>query len=212
MPDIRVGEPYDPQKVEETLAKWEERMRAQGFYEARASAAPNMPDDAYLIVSVARGPLVVVEFTGDPLPDKERERLVPIRAEGSTDEDLLEDAKLAIEQYLQERGFRDATADYSRDEKTPGQLKITFHVTRGPHYTIESVRITGNDAISTAELREDRHGHARRRIRWRRRCEAQRAAVADRVSDARVHRRESRGQPVRCFPPMRRARLNAASR
>ena len=95
---------------------------------------------------------MVVEFTGDPLPEKERERLVPIRAEGSTDEDLLEDAKVAIEQYLRERGFRDATADYSRDEKTPGQLKITFHVTRGPHYTIETVRITGNDAISTAEL------------------------------------------------------------
>jgi outer membrane protein assembly complex protein YaeT len=152
LPDIRVGEPYDPQKVEERLANWEERMRAQGFYQARASAAPNMPDDAYLIVSVARGPLVVVEFTGDPLPEKERERLVPIRTEGSTDEDLLEDAKVAIEQYLRERGFRDARADYSRDEKTPGQLKITFHVTRGPHYTIESVRITGNDAISTAEL------------------------------------------------------------
>jgi outer membrane protein assembly complex protein YaeT len=152
LPDIRVGEAYDPQHVEEVLAKWEQRMRAQGFYQARASAAPNMPDDAYLIVSVKRGPFVVVEFTGDPLPEKERERLVPIRTEGSTDEDLLEDAKVGIEQYLRARGFRDAKADYARDEKTPGQLKISFHVTRGPHYTIETVRIMGNSAISTADL------------------------------------------------------------
>ena len=154
LPDIRVGEPYDADKVQDVLDRWEERIRAQGFYEARASVAANMPDDAILIVSLSRGPRVAVEFAGDPLPDKERDRLVPIRTEGSADEDLLEDSKLAIEQYFRARGYRDAKADYSRDDKTPGLLKITFQVTRGPHYTIDSVRITGNTAIPDAELQK----------------------------------------------------------
>ncbi len=56
---------------------------------------------------------------------------MPIRAEGATDEDLLEDAKLAIERYLHAGGYRDALVNYSRDDTTPGQLKITFHVMRG---------------------------------------------------------------------------------
>jgi outer membrane protein insertion porin family len=154
LPDIRVGEPYDADKVQEALDRWEERIHAQGFYEARASVAANMPDDAILIVSLSRGPRVDVEFAGDALPEKERDRLVPIRTEGSADEDLLEDSKLAIEQYFRARGYRDATAQYTRDDKTPGLLKITVQVTRGPHYTIDSVRITGNTAIPDAELQK----------------------------------------------------------
>src|SRR5687767_15475504 len=128
-------------------------MRAQGFYQARASVSANMPDDAILIVSLLRGPLVMVEFTGDPVPEGERDRLVPVRAEGSTDEDLLEDSKRAIEQYFRARGYRDATAEYTRDE-TPGQLKITFRIMRGAHYTVDSVRITGNSAIPAEELQK----------------------------------------------------------
>jgi outer membrane protein assembly complex protein YaeT len=151
LPEIRRGEPYDEDKVQDTLARWEERMRAQGYYQARATGVPVMPDDAYLRVNIGRGPLVTLEFTGDPLPPEERDRLVPVRAEGSTDEDLLEDAKLAIEQYFRARGYRDATAEYTPEE-TPGQLKITFRIMRGPHFTIDAVRITGNSAIPTAEL------------------------------------------------------------
>ena len=151
-PDIRTGEPYDAEKVRNELDRWEQKMRAQGFYQANASVGANIPDDAILIVSLTRGPRVMVEFTGDALPEKERDRLVPIRAQGSADEDLLEDAKLGIQQYFQARGYRDAKADYSRDDKTPGLLKITFHIQRGPHYTIENVRIVGNSAIPTEEL------------------------------------------------------------
>jgi outer membrane protein insertion porin family len=155
LPEIRTGAPYDKDKIEEELARWVEKMRAQGFYEARATESANMIDDvAYPTVSLRRGPRVLVEFTGDPLPEKERDRMVPIRTTGLVSEDLLEDAKLAIEQYWRIRGHRDAKAEYSTDDTTPGVRKITFHITRGPHYTVDSVRITGNTGISTAELQK----------------------------------------------------------
>jgi outer membrane protein insertion porin family len=152
IPIIREGDPYDPDKVEESLRRWEERMKAQGYYEARASYGALMPDDAYPEVSVLRGPLVTLEFSGDPVPEKDRERLVPLRAEGSADEDLLEDAKLAIEQYLHERGYSDAVADYTIDNSAPGQRKIRFHVTNGPRYRVGLVRLTGNKEYPTPEL------------------------------------------------------------
>ena len=152
LPDVQKGVFYEPDKVRSALEQWEERMRSQGYYQARASVAPLMPDDAYLTVSVARGPRVMLEFAGDPLPEKERERLVPIRAEGSADEDLLEDAKLAIEQYLHRLGYRDAIANYTRNDQTPGELRITFQVMRGPRYTVEELRFTGNTALATPEL------------------------------------------------------------
>jgi outer membrane protein insertion porin family len=155
-PDIRIGDPYDATRVDETLRDWVDSLRARGYYEARASHGADIDaasGDAYLRVNVARGPRVEVAFAGDPLPADEREQLVPVRAEGSADEDLLEDARVAIEQYLRARGYRDAAAPYTRTE-TPGALTITFTITRGPRYVVDDVRITGNTALPADTLRE----------------------------------------------------------
>jgi outer membrane protein insertion porin family len=178
LPVVRQGEPYDRDKVDEALRRWEDRMKAQGYYQASASHGASMPDDAIVSVTVTRGPLVMLAFSGDPLPDKERDRLVPLRTEGSVDEDLLEDGKLAIERYLHERGYRDAVADYKSDDSVPGQLKIDFHVTSGPRYTVDTVRILGNEAYSTAEL--EKILTVKRGDRFvRSTLEAQSATVAD---------------------------------
>jgi outer membrane protein assembly complex protein YaeT len=152
-PDIRRGEPLDEDAMLRALRAWEEGFHAQGYYEARASHGALITEDgAVVTVNLARGPRVVVRFTGDPLGEADRDRLVPIRAEGSADEDLLEDSSRAIENYLRERGYRDADAFYEREERE-GELVITFQVDRGPHYVVREVRLTGNSAIPTPELR-----------------------------------------------------------
>jgi outer membrane protein insertion porin family len=96
---------------------------------------------------------VTVEFTGDSLSEGERDRLVPIRAEASADEDLLEDSARAIEVYLRGRGYRQARATYTR---TPGprDVTITFDVRRGPHFTFGTVEVTGVTSMTQAEVRE----------------------------------------------------------
>jgi outer membrane protein insertion porin family len=152
-PDIKVGEPYDAEVVDARLREWAERLHERGYYEARASFGADIADDAYLRVNIARGPLVRVAFAGDPLPEDERDRLVPIRAEGSADEDLLEDAKIAVEDYLRQRGYRDAVANYTRTESA-GELTITFTVTQGRRYVVDAVTVKGNEALTTDEIRE----------------------------------------------------------
>lgn len=152
LPDVKKGQPFDEDAIERELRAWEERMRARGYYEASASHGPSISGEGiFVTVNLALGPRVVLDFAGDPLPESERERLVPIRAEGSVDEDLLEDSKLAIEAYLRGRGYRDAIAPVSREERA-GDLVITFDIDRGPRYILRRVVIVGNAAISTAEL------------------------------------------------------------
>ena len=105
-------------------------MRGRGYYEARASHGVLFPPDgAVLSVSVTRGPHVSVAFAGDSLTTSDRERLVPVRAEGSADEDLLEDSARAIEDYLRGRGYREARATYTR---TPGPARARHHLQRAP--------------------------------------------------------------------------------
>src|SRR4029453_6775155 len=74
-----------------------------------------------------------------------------MRAEASADEDLLEDSNRAIEDYFHARGYRDATAMYSREE-TPGELTIRFTISRGPRYVLNSVVIDGNTSVPASEL------------------------------------------------------------
>ena len=81
-------------------------------------------------MTVEPGPHVSLVFAGDPLPEGNREHLVPIRAERSVDQDLLEDASLAIENALREQGYRNARAPYAREEKG-GELVLTFTIARG---------------------------------------------------------------------------------
>jgi outer membrane protein assembly complex protein YaeT len=152
LPDIKPGQPFDEDVIERELRAWEDSMHGRGFYEARASHGSEITEDGAIVsVNLTRGPRVVVRFTGDQLPEAERERLVPIRTEGSADEDLLEDSSRAIESYLYARGYRDANAVYSSQAQKE-ELIITFDVDRGPRYLVRNISVTGNTAIPETEL------------------------------------------------------------
>ncbi|MBF8301698.1 MAG: bamA 3, partial [Acidobacteria bacterium] len=142
---VRVGDPYDNDAILRELDRYEGALRARGFYEARAVHTTSFGPDgtATVRMTVDRGPLVSVAFAGDPLPDADRQRLVPVSTEGSADEDLLEDANVAIEEYLRARGYREAVVEYARAERE-GELTITFNVVRGPRYVVETVTTNGN--------------------------------------------------------------------
>jgi outer membrane protein assembly complex protein YaeT len=151
--DVRPGVPYDSRDVEQELEQYERRLRARGYYEARATHSVDFGSDggAALTIAIDRGPRVSVAFAGDPLPEKVRDDLVPIRREGSADQDLLEDASRAIEDYLKTRGYRDASAPFVREERD-GELVITFTVTRGPRHIVDVVDVKGSAAVTTAEI------------------------------------------------------------
>ena len=150
---VRAGDPYDNAAILEALDRYAAGLRARGFYEARAVHTTTFSPEgtATVRVTVDRGPVVTVVFAGDPLPEDDRERLVPVRAEGSADEDLLEDANFAIEDYLQALGYRDAVVDHARAERD-GTLVITYTVARGARFVVDGITVTGNGAIAGPEL------------------------------------------------------------
>lgn len=150
---IRPGQPYDAETIQRTLQEYENDLRARGYYEARATHSVDFTAQGQAEVTIAldQGPRVAVAFAGDPLPPADRDRLVPVRAEGSVDEDLLEDANRAIEEYLFARGYRDARATYTREERG-NELTITFNVARGPRYLVDAIDVAGHAAVATADL------------------------------------------------------------
>ncbi len=153
--DAGPGRPYDSVALQDRLERYEREFRARGYYEARVTPDVEFTADghALVIVTVERGPHVSIAFAGDPLPQDAREDLVPLQREGSADEDLLEDAERAIEDYLHGRGYRDADVRHTR-QQTGNELVVTFAVSRGPRHVIDEVGVNGNRAIASAELLE----------------------------------------------------------
>jgi outer membrane protein assembly factor BamA len=153
--ELRVGAEYDAAVIDERLARYEDDLHSRGFYEATASHTVTLTErgEAAVAVVMDRGPRVSIAFAGDPLPADVRDDLVPVRREGSADQDLLEDASRAIEEYLQARGYRDASAPYTREEKG-SDLVITFTVRRGARHVLSNMRVKGNTAVPTAQILE----------------------------------------------------------
>ncbi|MGH9347376.1 MAG: POTRA domain-containing protein [Vicinamibacterales bacterium] len=153
--EARPGRPYDSVALQRRLARYESDLRGRGYYEARATHRADFTPggQAVVTISVDRGPRVSVAFAGDPLPQEVREELVPLRREGSVEEDLLEDAERGIEEYLHGRGYRDADVRHTRAQKGD-ELVITFTVSRGSRHVLDRVEIRGNRAVPAEELRK----------------------------------------------------------
>jgi outer membrane protein assembly complex protein YaeT len=151
---LGAGAPYDPDTLATRVERYLSERRQRGYVEARLAPDVRVTSDgrsANVVLNVDQGPRVRVEFRGDPLPEDRRNDLVPISREGSANEDLLEDASNAIEEYLRGQGYRDAAAPHAREESA-GELRITFNVKRGPQYRVADIQMSGNAVIPSAEL------------------------------------------------------------
>ncbi len=155
---VTPGQPYEPAELHRRLADYVTGMRKRGRYEAAASELPpKVGGDGTQVtvtLNIAPGPIVHVQYAGDPLPKEKLADMVPIEREGSVDEDLLEDSSRRIEEALRQQGYWRARVSHERREEN-GVLTITFHVDRGRLYRVapSGVEITGNTVITPAELK-----------------------------------------------------------
>lgn len=148
---VKIGEPYRPRHIDEGLDNIVEALRTRGYYEAAVSHARDVisadGQSVDVVLSVESGSLVTLKLTGDPVPGNIGD-LVPVRREGSADEDLLEDSVRRIEAVLRREGYWKAKAVYSRADSPTGAI-ITINVLRGDRYRFDRLEITGNTAIPT---------------------------------------------------------------
>jgi outer membrane protein insertion porin family len=150
--DLRAGQLFDRVELEKRIASYVDGLRSRGFFEARVSpqfAVDPGGQTVRVTIDADRGPLVLLRFTGDPLPAERQDDLVPIRREGSVDEDLLENSQRDIEDYLRGQGYQNAIASYTREPRD-GTLTIVFDVHKGPQYRVADIQIASQLPVSEA--------------------------------------------------------------
>ncbi len=153
---LREGSEYQPAALKRRIDAYAAALRKAGYFQARADSVPTVNssrDAVALVITVERGLLVTLVFSGDELPPAARADLVPIEREGSVDQDLLEDSERRIKDYLTARGYRDASASFTLSESND-RLRVEFNVKRGPIYHVsEDVVITGAEGVPESVLK-----------------------------------------------------------
>ncbi|MGH9781383.1 MAG: BamA/OMP85 family outer membrane protein, partial [Candidatus Acidiferrales bacterium] len=118
----------------------------RGAYEAKSNTLP-------VTLNVVAGPRVRVEVNGMKISAKQVRKLVPIYEEGDVDPDLLGEGQRNIRNFLQSRGYFDATVNYTSHEDKNAQVEvIQFEINRGARHRVMSVQIDGNKYFSTTLL------------------------------------------------------------
>ncbi|MGC2333132.1 MAG: POTRA domain-containing protein [Candidatus Acidiferrales bacterium] len=111
----------------------------RGTYDAQTKRVP-------LMFSVSAGPRIRIEVNGAHVSESRQKRLFPMYAEGAVDEDLLQEGRRNLRDYLQSQGYFDADVKVeSRQDDTLKERVITYDVMRGSRYRLAGVAFDGNE-------------------------------------------------------------------
>jgi len=107
------------------------------------------------VFEVEQGPTVAISTEGEKISKGQLKKLVPVYQENSVDDDLLNEGRRNLRDYLQTQGYFDATVDVDR-QPTPEQnhLNIVYKIDPGIRHKLASVKIEGNKYFSTEVIRE----------------------------------------------------------
>ncbi|HVJ05557.1 MAG TPA: outer membrane protein assembly factor BamA [Candidatus Saccharimonadales bacterium] len=104
---------------------------------------------------VDRGPVLDVRAEGMKLSSGKLKRLVPVYEENAVDEDLLNEGRRNLRDYLQGQGYFDATVQVRQEEdKQHDRLHIVYSIARGEQHRLRVIEIKGNKLFSAEELKE----------------------------------------------------------
>lgn len=104
---------------------------------------------------VERGPVVDIRTEGMSLSRSKLKRYVPVYEEHTVDEDLLNEGRRNLRDYLQGQGYFDAVVQVRQDEDPEhGREHVVYSIQRGQRHRLRAIEIMGNKRFDTATLRE----------------------------------------------------------
>ncbi|MGA2743716.1 MAG: POTRA domain-containing protein [Candidatus Sulfotelmatobacter sp.] len=138
-----------------------QRLRKRFQKQKRALAQVSIADQPYhaetnavdFTYQIDPGPVVVIYARGYSIGRGVLKRQVPVYEENAVDDDLLNEGKRNLLDYLQTRGRFDAKVEIQK-ESDPNTLRVIYQIDPGPIHKLVLVEITGNkDFLDTKKLR-----------------------------------------------------------
>jgi outer membrane protein insertion porin family len=156
---LKAGAKVDPDHVTRALTRLRKHYQKNAHLEAQVSLVDRQyhPDTNRLdyAFEVDQGPTVAVATEGDGVSKRQLKKLVPVYQENSVDDDLLNEGRRNIRDYLQTRGYFDATVEVER-HPVPEQnhLNILYVIDPGVRHKLVALKLDGNKYFDQETIRE----------------------------------------------------------
>ncbi len=153
---MRPGETVTAARITNSLQYLRKKFQKQQRVLAQVSIAQqkyhpetNAVDYTYLIEP---GPVVLITTQGFHVSRGLLKREVPVYQENALDDDLLNEGKRNLLDYLQSRGHFDAKVEIQK-ETNPDTIRVIYSIDPGQVHKFDLIEITGNKYFSRPMLR-----------------------------------------------------------
>lgn len=152
---LKAGKPYSSRKIQlattylQSVLGKQQRLAA----EVKFVTSDYHPDTrrADVTFHVTEGPKVKLAITGGRIWPWNKKKLVPVYAENSIDEDLIQEGQSNLHSYFQSKGFFDVGVQV-RESRTPELTTITYEINKGQKHKVEKVAVQGNPSMPEKDL------------------------------------------------------------
>jgi outer membrane protein assembly complex protein YaeT len=151
------GDYVSVQRISNALERLRKKYRKQDRLLAQVSIPSRTyrPEDNTVdyALDIEPGPRVLVKVEGYKISKSAVKRNVPVYEENAFDDDLLNEGKRNLSNYLQSKGYFDAKVELNKHSQSVSELEVTYLVSPGSRHKIVLVEITGNNYFPTDLLR-----------------------------------------------------------
>lgn len=107
------------------------------------------------VFEVEQGSKIVILAEGAKIRKGELKKLIPVYQENAVDEDLLNEGRRNLRNYLQTRGYFEATVDVERQPVPDEDLvNIVYQIDTGQKHELAAILISGNHYFDEETIRE----------------------------------------------------------
>ncbi len=144
---FHTGDPVSADRLTDALQRLrkkyqkQNRLLAQVTVDHRYQPGRNAVD---YTLNVDPGPVVQIAVEGMRLSRRTVKKYVPVYEENALDEDLLNEGRRNLLDYLQTRGFFEARVGIKREQPNPDLLRVTYVIDPGPRHNLVRIAISGN--------------------------------------------------------------------
>ena len=156
---LKPGDKVKQEHVTRALTRLREKYQKNGHLEAQVSLIDRHyhPDTNRLdyVFKAEEGPTVAITADGAKISNRELKKLVPVYQENSVDDDLLNEGRRNMRDYLQTKGYFDATVEVERQPSPEkNHLNIVYKIDPGVRHKLTAVLIEGNKYFDADTIRE----------------------------------------------------------
>ncbi len=156
---LHSGDTVSSERLTRALTRLRKRYSKQSRLEAQISLVDRRyhADTNHLdyIFRIVRGPKVDISVAGADVSHGKLKKYVPVYEEHAVDDDLLNEGRRNLRDYLQTEGYFDAQVDFSRRANSDKDtVSIAYTVEKGPKHDLSSIYIDGNNYFDNALIRE----------------------------------------------------------